>query len=87
VQGPQPLEAEFAGDGYYLPSEDTGKSAIVFAFPSRGIFLLGDKTVGAAPSSVAFWGAQWTALNVLTGAESKALAGVGLRPGARGSSG
>ena len=33
--GEQPLKAEFAGDAYYLPSSDTGKKAIVFAFPSR----------------------------------------------------
>ena len=31
-----PLSATFAGDTYYLPSSDTSKSAIVFAFPSSG---------------------------------------------------
>ena len=43
-----PLGASFAGDTYYLPSADTSKSAVVFAFPSRGDFVLGDSTVAAA---------------------------------------
>ena len=33
--GSTALSAVFAGDTYYLPSSDTGKSAIVFSFPSR----------------------------------------------------
>ena len=32
AQGPQPVRADFAGDGYYLPSADATKSVIVFAF-------------------------------------------------------
>lgn len=67
AQGPEPLTAEFSGDAYYLPSVDTGKTAIVFAFPARGIFVLGDKTVGAAPPSITFWGSRWGAENILTG--------------------
>ena len=46
VQGPNPVQASFAGDGYYLPSADASKSVIVFAFPSRGIFILGDQATG-----------------------------------------
>jgi hypothetical protein len=65
-QGPQPVQAAFAGDPFYLPSADT-KSVIIFAFPSRGIFVLGDQTVAGAPSSVTFWGSQWTEKNTLTG--------------------
>ena len=84
AQGPEPLKAEFSRDGYYLPSADTGKSAIVFAFPSRGIFVLGDKTVGAVPSSVTFWGAQWAALNVLTGGGApSAFKGFADNPGSK----
>ena len=67
AQGPEPVSAAFAGDAYYLPSSDASHSAIVFAFPSRGIFVLGDTTVTANPSKVTFWGAQWAAQNALTG--------------------
>lgn len=68
VQGPNAVKASFAGDGYYLPSVDASKSVIVFAFPSRGIFILGDQTAASAgPSSVTFWGAQWTKQNNLSG--------------------
>ncbi len=67
TQGSQPVRADFAGDGYYLPSADATKRVIIFAFPSRGIFVLGDQTVAAAPSSVTFWGAQWAAPNTLSG--------------------
>ena len=49
AQGPNPVTASFAGDGYYLPSADASKSVIVFAFPSRGIFVLGDQAVASAP--------------------------------------
>src|SRR5262249_19199547 len=31
-----PLVASFAGDTYYVKSDDKSKSAIVFAFPARG---------------------------------------------------
>ena len=65
VQGPNPVKAGFAGDGYYLPSADTSKSVIVFAFPSRGIFVLGDRTSQVADRT--FWGAQWAGQNILSG--------------------
>ena len=64
VQGPNPVQASFAGDGYYLPSADASKSVIVFAFPSRGIFILGDQATGATRT---FWGAQWAKQNGLSG--------------------
>jgi hypothetical protein len=63
--GPQPIGADFAGDTYYLPSSDTGKTATVFAFPTRGVFVLGDRT--AASATLTWWGAQWSKLNLLTG--------------------
>ena len=64
AQGPQPLRADFAGDAYYLPSTDASKTAIVFAFPPRGAFVLGDRTHSA---TVTFWGAQWSSANFLSG--------------------
>ncbi len=71
--GPQPLRAEFAGDAYYLPSTDASRTAIVFAFPARGAFVLGDRTAAAAgPAAVTFWGARWSSLNVLTGGDAPA---------------
>ena len=67
--GPQPLSAIFGGDTYYRPSSDTGKTAIVFAMPSGGSFVLGDGTVAAAgPSTtVTWWGAKWVGLNTISG--------------------
>jgi hypothetical protein len=69
AQGPQPLVAEFAGDAYYLPSVDTSKTAIVFAFPTRGAFVLGDRSDSAG---VTFWGAQWSSVNLLSGGSAPA---------------
>jgi hypothetical protein len=68
-QGSQPLVASFAGDAYYLPSSDSSKTAIVFAFPSRGAFVLGDRTVAAASPSttVTWWSHSWSRLNDLSG--------------------
>jgi Big-like domain-containing protein len=62
-QGPQPVRAEFAGDAYYLPSVDASRTAIVFAFPSRGAFVIGDRHSAA----VTFWGAQWSSNNAPSG--------------------
>jgi len=68
-QGPQPLKAEFAGDAFYLPSSDTSKQAIVFVFPAKGAFLLGDRTVSTASptTKLIWWGAQWAKQNKLSG--------------------
>ncbi|HTK45723.1 MAG TPA: Ig-like domain repeat protein [Patescibacteria group bacterium] len=66
--GPEPITADFAGDAYYLPSSDSA-DAIVFAFPSRGAFSLGDSTVAAADPSatLTWWSSSWSNINVLTG--------------------
>lgn len=66
--GPQQVTASFAGDAYYLPSSET-KDVIVFAFPSRGAFTLGDLTVASATPStrVTWWSDSWNALNRLSG--------------------
>ena len=67
--GSQPLLAAFAGDAYYLPSEDMSKSAIVFSFPERGAFVLGDGTVASAgpATTVTWWGPDWASENDLSG--------------------
>src|SRR4029077_2920808 len=66
--GPETVGASFAGDAFYQPSHDS-KQAIVFAFPSRGAFALGDMT--AAPPypspNVTWWDNTWSQLNVLSG--------------------
>ena len=67
--GSQPLVASFAGDAYYLPSEDNTKTAIVFAFPDHGAFTLGDITAGTAgPTTLTtWWGPGWASDNSLSG--------------------
>jgi hypothetical protein len=73
--GPEPLSASFAGDAYYLPSSDTGKSATVFAFPSRGAFTLGDNTVATAglTTTVTWWDPLWPSRNSLSGGAAPLL--------------
>jgi fimbrial isopeptide formation D2 family protein len=69
--GPETINATFAGDTLYL-SSSASASAIVFAFPSRGAFALGDQTVAAASSSttVTWWADSWNQLNALTGGQA-----------------
>jgi hypothetical protein len=66
--GSNTISTVFAGDAYYVPSSDSDP-VIVFAFPSRGAFVLGNSTVGAATAttSVNWWSATWSQLDVLTG--------------------
>ncbi len=67
--GGQPLAAVFAGDAFYLPSSDTTKAATVFAFPSRGAFVVGDTTAASATpfDTVTWWGNAWSSRNALSG--------------------
>ena len=65
-QGPQPVRADFAGDAYYLPSTDASHQVVIFAFPTRGIFLLGDQGAPSAGTTLTYWSAQWSALNALS---------------------
>jgi PKD repeat protein len=62
--GSKTVTASFGGDSYYLGSSDT-KSVIVFAFPSRGAFALGNLSVaGALPTStLTWWSDSWASLN------------------------
>lgn len=71
--GPETVSAAFAGDQYYQASSDT-KSVIVFAFPSKGAFTLGDETVASATptTSVTWWADDWRALNALSGGTAPA---------------
>jgi hypothetical protein len=65
--GPETVGASFAGDAFYQASSDS-KNAIVFAFPSRGAFTLGDTTVASAGSStVTWWGDTWWIANSVSG--------------------
>ena len=66
--GPESVGAVFAGDGFYTKSS-ASKTAIVFAFPSRGAFTLGDKTAGSASETtkVTWWADTWSSLNSLSG--------------------
>lgn len=78
-QGPEPVKAAFAGDAFYLPSTDTD-SAIVFAFPDRGVFALGDGSAGLG-SNATFWSSTWTKRNVLSGGSApSSFKGFGATP-------
>ena len=68
--GPQTVGASFAGDSYYQASSDS-KTATVFAFPSSGVFTLGDLTVaGAGSSTVTWWSNNWYLLDSLSGGQA-----------------
>jgi hypothetical protein len=66
--GTQTITASFTGDSYYLPSSDTAE-VLVFAFPSHGAFVLGDRTVAAATpaTTLTWWGSNWSSLNSVSG--------------------
>jgi hypothetical protein len=66
--GSNTLTSSFAGDAYYLPSS-ASSNVIVFAFPAKGAFVLGDRTVASATSgtSVTWWSDSWSSVNSLTG--------------------
>jgi FtsP/CotA-like multicopper oxidase with cupredoxin domain len=60
-----PIVSNFAGDAYYL-SSTASATAVVFAFPSRGAFDIGNVSAGAA-GTVTWWGSSWAKDNVLSG--------------------
>lgn len=74
--GPEPVQASFDGDPYYLPSTASA-SVIVFAFPTRGVFVVGNQTVAGGASSLTFWGAQWAQRNSVTGGAPSSFKGFG----------
>lgn len=63
--GPGAVTAGFAQDAYYLASTDSADT-ILFAFPGRGGFVVGDRgtTTGAA---VRFYDPSWNQVNSLSG--------------------
>jgi hypothetical protein len=63
-----PVTATFAGDTYYL-SSSAASTAIVFAFPPVGDFVLGDQSVAAAgpTTTLTWWSSDWSVVNVLSG--------------------
>jgi hypothetical protein len=78
--GPGTVRSVFAQDEYYLASADSDP-IIVFAYPSRGAFAVGDRSavVGA---NVTFFGASWAKANVLSGgAAPDAFKGFATSPG------
>lgn len=66
--GSKTLTATFAGDTYYRPSSASA-DVIVFAFPSRGAFVLGDTTIATATpgTPVTWWSPDWSFQNSLSG--------------------
>jgi hypothetical protein len=78
--GPGSVQAVFAQDAYYLAASDIA-STIVYAFPSRGAFAVGDRS--ATPGApVTFFGAQWSSGNSLSGgAAPSAFKGFATAPG------
>jgi hypothetical protein len=66
--GPETAGASFAGDAAYRAAS-ASTSAIVFAFPAKGAFTIGD---GSPSSPVAWWGAQWSKGNALSGGAAPA---------------
>jgi hypothetical protein len=65
--GPETVKASFAGDASYQAATDS-KTAIVFRFPTTGVFALGDLTVAASPATtVTWWNNNWYLLNSLSG--------------------
>ncbi|HEV2374756.1 MAG TPA: Ig-like domain repeat protein [Streptosporangiaceae bacterium] len=71
--GPETVSATFGGDAFYQGSS-ASTTATVFAFPSRGVFTLGDLTVAAAgpATTVNWWNKNWDLLNKLSGGSAPA---------------
>lgn len=65
VLGPLTVTANFAGDGYYLPST-VSEPVIVFAFLNSGSMIVGDLNSGTG-NAVEFWGASWAKVNTPSG--------------------
>lgn len=66
--GPQTVTASAAPDAYYLGSSGSA-SVIVFSFPSRGAFVLGNTSTfnATAAATLTWWSDAWSRLNDLTG--------------------
>jgi hypothetical protein len=66
--GETTVTTTFSGDRYYRPATDTDE-VIVFAFPERGAFVLGDDTVSTTETggTVTWWHDAWYARNSVSG--------------------
>ncbi len=74
------VQSVFAQDAYYLASSDSD-TTIVYAFPSRGGFAVGDRNA-ALGASVTFFGSQWEKDNSLSGgAAPSSFKGFATAPG------
>jgi FtsP/CotA-like multicopper oxidase with cupredoxin domain len=60
-----PITVTFAGDAYYLSSAASA-TAVVFAFPTRGAFVVGDLSA-AGGGTVTWWSSGWSAVNAISG--------------------
>jgi PKD repeat protein len=67
VLGPKTITAVFGGDSYYLGSSNSW-NVVVFAFPSRGAFTLGNLTAASAlpTTTLTWWDSSWSSLNRLS---------------------
>jgi hypothetical protein len=65
--GSKTVSTSSATDSYYLGSSDSDP-VVVFSFPSRGAFVLGNSTVIAATAAttVNWWNDSWSSLNSLS---------------------
>jgi len=74
-----PITATFAGDAFYLPSSASA-TAVVFAFPPGGTFVVGDTSAGSG-GVVTWWDSSWAKVNIFSdGTASSAMKG--FAPGA-----
>jgi predicted outer membrane repeat protein len=78
--GPNTIKSVFAQDAYYLASSDSDP-IIVYAFPSRGAFAVGDRSA-VTGGTVTYFSATWAKANSLSGgAAPDALKGFATSPG------
>jgi Bacterial Ig-like domain (group 3) len=63
--GPGVVTVAFDQDAYYLASSASAQT-ILYAFPSRGAFASGDRSV-VVGNTVNYFGSQWTKNNLLSG--------------------
>jgi Big-like domain-containing protein len=69
--GPKTITASVAADAYHLGSSDSA-SVIVFSFPSRGAFVLGNASATVAAAQTSWWSDSWSQLNDVTGGAAPA---------------
>lgn len=62
--GPGNISGSFSTDGFYQ-NASVRTPALVFAFLSKGAFVVGDRSA-SVNASVTFWGSQWAKINSLS---------------------